>query len=107
MVSSRAWPEFLAFYNIKGFCLPSRSSGIRIYYDKWFGARLQVSECRTQQLSRSQLGGRILHPYPAARFAIADKAVQEQLETAEVDSVLSKQEPLSRLTEEAHILLGE
>jgi CheY-like chemotaxis protein len=37
----------------------------------------------------------------------ADKAVEEQLKTTEVDSVLSKQEPLSRLTEEAHILLGE
>jgi CheY-like chemotaxis protein len=36
-----------------------------------------------------------------------DKAVEKQLESAKVDSILSKQEPLSRLTEEAHALLGE
>jgi hypothetical protein len=33
--------------------------------------------------------------------------VERQLETVEVDSVLSKGEPLSRLTEKAHILLGD
>ena len=37
----------------------------------------------------------------------ADKAVKQQLRTTEVDSVLSKSEPLSRLMEEAHALLGE
>src|SRR6266516_5747449 len=37
----------------------------------------------------------------------ADKAVEQQLRTIEVDSVLSKREPLSRLIEEAHALLGE
>jgi CheY-like chemotaxis protein len=37
----------------------------------------------------------------------ADKAVQQQLRTTEVDSVLSKREPISRLMEEAHALLGE
>jgi DNA-binding NarL/FixJ family response regulator len=35
----------------------------------------------------------------------AGEAVKQQLETIEVDSVLSKSEPLSRLTEEAHSLL--
>lgn len=37
----------------------------------------------------------------------ADKAVQQQLRTTEVDSVLSKSEPISRLMEEAHALLDE
>jgi CheY-like chemotaxis protein len=37
----------------------------------------------------------------------ADKAVEQELATIKVDSVLSKREPLSRLTEEAHALLGE
>jgi CheY-like chemotaxis protein len=37
----------------------------------------------------------------------ADKAVEQQLRTTEVDSVLSKREPISRLMEEAHALLGE
>jgi len=37
----------------------------------------------------------------------ADNAVKQQLRTTEVDSVLSKSEPLSRLMEEAHALLGE
>ena len=37
----------------------------------------------------------------------ADKTVEQQLRTTEVDSVLSKSEPLSRLMEEAHALLGE
>jgi len=37
----------------------------------------------------------------------AGEAVEQQLKTIEVDSVLSKREPLSRLTEEAHALLGE
>lgn len=36
----------------------------------------------------------------------ADKVIEQQLESAKVDSVVSKQEPLSRLTEEAHLLLG-
>jgi DNA-binding NarL/FixJ family response regulator len=37
----------------------------------------------------------------------ADEAVEKELETIQVDSVLSKREPLSRLTEKAHALLGE
>jgi DNA-binding NarL/FixJ family response regulator len=37
----------------------------------------------------------------------ADGEVKRQLETIEVDSVLSKSEPLSRLTRETHTLLGE
>jgi CheY-like chemotaxis protein len=37
----------------------------------------------------------------------ADKAVEQQLRTTDVDSVLSKREPISRLMEEAHALLGE
>ena len=37
----------------------------------------------------------------------ADKTVEQQLATVKDDSVLSKQEPPSRLTEEAHSLLGE
>jgi CheY-like chemotaxis protein len=37
----------------------------------------------------------------------ADKAVEQQLRTTEVDLVLSKREPISRLMEEAHALLGE
>jgi two-component system, response regulator PdtaR len=37
----------------------------------------------------------------------AAEAVERQLETVEVDSVLSKGESLSRLTEKAHILLGD
>jgi len=37
----------------------------------------------------------------------ADEAVEQQLRTIEVDSVMSKREPLSRLMEEAHALLGE
>jgi CheY-like chemotaxis protein len=37
----------------------------------------------------------------------AGGAVKQQLATIEVDSVLSKSEPLSRLTEEAHSLVGE
>jgi Response regulator containing CheY-like receiver domain and AraC-type DNA-binding domain len=37
----------------------------------------------------------------------ASEAVEQQFESIEVDSVLSKREPLSRLTEEAHALLGE
>lgn len=36
----------------------------------------------------------------------ADKVIEQQLESAKVDSVVSKQEPLSRLSEEAHLLLG-
>jgi CheY-like chemotaxis protein len=36
----------------------------------------------------------------------AGEAVQQELEAAKVDSVLSKREPLSRLTEEAHALLA-
>lgn len=37
----------------------------------------------------------------------AGEAIEQQLKTIEVDSVLSKREPLSRLTEEAHALLGD
>jgi DNA-binding NarL/FixJ family response regulator len=37
----------------------------------------------------------------------ADKAVAQQLATIKVDSVVSKREPLSRLTEQVHALLGE
>jgi CheY-like chemotaxis protein len=37
----------------------------------------------------------------------AGAAVEQELEIIRVDSVLSKREPLSRLTEEAHALLGE
>lgn len=37
----------------------------------------------------------------------ADKAVEHELESAKADSVLSKREPLSRLTQKAHALLGE
>jgi len=36
----------------------------------------------------------------------ADRVIEQQLESAKVDSVVSKQEPLSRFTEEAHALLG-
>lgn len=36
----------------------------------------------------------------------ADKVIEQQLESAKVDSVVPKQESLSRLTEEAHSLLG-
>lgn len=37
----------------------------------------------------------------------ADEAVEQQLRTTEVDSVLSKREPISRLMEKVHALLGE
>jgi CheY-like chemotaxis protein len=37
----------------------------------------------------------------------ADKAVEQQLRATEVDLVLSKREPISRLMQEAHALLGE
>ena len=37
----------------------------------------------------------------------ADKIVAQQLRTTEVDSVVSKEEPLSKLIEEAHALLDE
>lgn len=37
----------------------------------------------------------------------ADSIIEQQLESAKADSVLSKREPLSRLTEEAHALLGD
>jgi DNA-binding NarL/FixJ family response regulator len=37
----------------------------------------------------------------------AGEAVEKELKTIKVDSVLSKSEPLSRLTEKVHALLGE
>jgi chemotaxis response regulator CheB len=37
----------------------------------------------------------------------ASKAVEQQLRTIEVDSVVSKGEPLSKLVEKAHALLGD
>ena len=37
----------------------------------------------------------------------SERTLEQQLATIKVDSVLSKREPLSRLTEEAHALLGE
>jgi CheY-like chemotaxis protein len=37
----------------------------------------------------------------------ASKAVEQQLRTIEVDSIVSKGEPLSKLVEKAHALLGD
>jgi two-component system chemotaxis response regulator CheY len=45
---------------------------------------------------------------PTILFTLyADQAVERQLQTAQVDSVLSKREPLSKLMEVAHALLGQ
>jgi CheY-like chemotaxis protein len=50
---------------------------------------------------------KVLPRSPIILYTIyADKVVEQQLRTTQVDSVLSKREPLSRLTQEAHKLLG-
>jgi CheY-like chemotaxis protein len=51
---------------------------------------------------------RLVPKSPIILFTVyVDKVVEQQLRAIEVDAVLSKGEPLSKLIEKAHALLGE
>jgi CheY-like chemotaxis protein len=64
--------------------------------DEWLAGRSSAPKAGPQESD-----------YSFHALCNASKAVEQQLRTIEVDSVISKGEPLSKLMEKAHALLGD